>query len=169
MKAINKNSISLAGEFAVLSQLALRGYDANMMLGRTKNVDVLVADPNTGRMLKLEVKTNRRSSDRNSQLFGKFLSAWIMGEKHEQIRDPDLFYCFVNINTDTKRFRFFIVPSKVVADYVKAQHKVWLESDDNHSRINTVRTFRIGMESEKYPIPTPTVEKYEDNWVFKKL
>src|SRR5262249_40015705 len=29
---INRNSVSLAGEFAALSQLALRGYDANMTL-----------------------------------------------------------------------------------------------------------------------------------------
>jgi hypothetical protein len=35
MVDINSNSVSLAGEFAVLSQLALRGLDANMTLGRT--------------------------------------------------------------------------------------------------------------------------------------
>ena len=38
---------SLAGEFAALSQLALRGYDANMTLGRTKAVDILVSNPAT--------------------------------------------------------------------------------------------------------------------------
>ena len=42
---INRNSVSLAGEFAALSQLALRGYDANMTLGRTKSVDILVSNP----------------------------------------------------------------------------------------------------------------------------
>ncbi len=169
--ALAKNSVSLAGEFAVLSQLSLRGYDANMTLGRTKNVDILVSDPATGRMLKLEVKTNYQSSKSaggSAKLFGKFLSAWIMDEKHEVIRDPDLFYCFVNIGEDTKQFRFFIVPSDVVADYVKVQHKLWLNSDKNHSRTNTMRTFRIGLESEMYPLPTPTDKKYEDNWEFKK-
>ncbi len=49
MSVINSNSVSLAGEFAVLSQLALRGYDANMTLGRTKGVDILVSNPKTGR------------------------------------------------------------------------------------------------------------------------
>jgi bifunctional non-homologous end joining protein LigD len=45
---INRNSVSLAGEFAALSQLALRGYDANMTLvGRTKSVDILVSNPAT--------------------------------------------------------------------------------------------------------------------------
>ncbi len=50
-------SIPLAGEFATLSQLALRGYDANPTLGNTKNVDILVSDPESGRMYRLEVKT----------------------------------------------------------------------------------------------------------------
>ena len=171
MKGTNNNSISLAGEFAVLSQLSLRNYDANMTLGRTKSVDVLVSDPNTGRMLKLEVKTNHRSSRSaggNSRLFGKFVSAWIMGEKHEEIRDPDLFYCFVNISEDTKHFRFFIVPSEVVMDYDKAQHKLWLHDDKKHARDNTMRTFCIGLKNENYPIPTPTDEQYEDNWEFKR-
>ena len=45
MKKLGTNSVSLAGEFAVLSQLALRGYVANMTLGRTKGIDILLADP----------------------------------------------------------------------------------------------------------------------------
>lgn len=72
MSDINKNSISLAGEFAVLSQLALRGYDANLTLGHTKNVDILVSHPETGKMYKLEVKTNylsSRSAGSSSKLY----------------------------------------------------------------------------------------------------
>ena len=59
---INPNSVSLAGEFAVLSQLALRGYDANMTLGRTKSVDILVSNPANGQMYQLEVKTNLKNN-----------------------------------------------------------------------------------------------------------
>jgi hypothetical protein len=169
MSVINSNSVSLAGEFAVLSQLALRGYDANMTLGRTKGVDILVSNPKTVRMLKLEVKTNFRSSrsaGSNSRLFGHFLSAWMMNEKHEAMRDRDLFYCFVNISEDTKQFRFFIVPSRIVADYVSTQHKIWLDEKATHSRENTMRMFRIGYANEKYSISTPTADDYEDNWSF---
>lgn len=36
MRNLSNNSIALAGEFAVLSQLTLYGYDANMTLGNTK-------------------------------------------------------------------------------------------------------------------------------------
>jgi hypothetical protein len=129
MTEITSNSVALAGEFAVLSQLALRGYDANMTLGRTKSVDILVSDPRTLKMFKLEVKTNyknRRSEPTVSKVHGKTLSGWIMDKKHERIKDPDLFYCFVNIEKQTNIFNFYIVPSRVVAKYVAEQHQHWL-------------------------------------------
>jgi hypothetical protein len=36
MTEINSNSVSLAGDFGVLSQLTIRGYDANMTLGKLR-------------------------------------------------------------------------------------------------------------------------------------
>ena len=131
------NSIALAGEFAALSQLALGGYDANLTLGNTKNVDILVSDPNSDRMYRLEVKTTgyRRAgggAGKRSRLFG-YNFEWLLSEKHEEIDDPSLFYCFVNITGDEgTSFRFFIVPSKVVATYAKAQHRFWLDQDRGH-------------------------------------
>ncbi len=44
-ETLNVNSISLAGEFFTLGQLALRGFDANMTLGHTKSVDILLSAP----------------------------------------------------------------------------------------------------------------------------
>ena len=168
---LNNNSVALAGEFAVLSQLALRGYDANLTLGRTKSVDILVSHPKTGKMFKLEVKTNHKSSRSgggSSKLFGNFVSAWMMGEKHEIIKDQSLYYCFVNISRDAQSFRFFIIPSTDVARYVQEQHKLWLDEKSSHSRTTKMRTFRMGLKSEKYSIPTPLVEEYENNWDFKQ-
>lgn len=170
MRHVSKNQISLAGEFAVLSQLALRGYDANLTLGHTKNVDILVSDSGSGRMIKLEVKTkfkSTKSQGGSPKLFGNYLSSWVMGAKHEKIKDPNLFYCFVNISKDAKIVRFFIVPSRIVADYVRKQHEIWLKANKSHVD-TSMRTFRIGIEKEKYPILTPTQEKYENNWDFKK-
>ena len=112
MKGTNSNSVSLAGEFAVLSQLALRGYDANMTLGQTKSVDILVSDPKNLKMYKLEVKTNYQNSPNKPhflKVHGKFVSSWFMHKKHEEIKDPDLFYCFVNIVKQTNIFKFYIM------------------------------------------------------------
>ncbi len=166
---LNPNSISLAGEFAVLSQLALRGYDANMTLGHTKGVDILVSDPKTKNMYQLEVKTgirNFKEKPIQSKLFGKAVADWIMSAKNESISHPTLFYCFVLIHEHTSAFRFFIVPSLLVADYVKASHSYWLKQDAKH-RDSEMRLFRIGLPGEKYVIPTPSTE-YESNWAFKQ-
>ena len=88
----------------------------------------------------------------------------MMNEKHEEMRDPALFYCFVNIGEDNKLFRYFIVPSHIVADYVLKQHQLWLKDKETHSRENTMRTFRIGRAHERYPVSTPTADEYEDKW-----
>jgi hypothetical protein len=165
---ITKNSVSLAGEFAVLSQLALRGYDANMTLGNTKSVDILVSEPNTGKMFQLEVKTNfvnLTEKPSSSKLFGQTVSVWMMQKKHETISSENLFYCFVNIGKQTSAFRFFIVPSAKVATYVKAEHKLWLNQNKEH-KDSEMRTFRIGLKEEKYRIFTPSSQDYENNWEF---
>lgn len=169
MSKITHNSVSLAGEFAVLSQLALRGYDANMTLGNTKCVDILVSHPDTGKMYQLEVKTNfrnSRNSPSESKLFGKTVNGWIMKKMHEKIKSTNLFYCFVNIGRNTGLFKFYILPSEVVAKYVKESHKYWLSADKKH-KDTAMRILRIGLKGEKYAIATPIAELYENNWEFK--
>lgn len=166
---ISPNSVALAGEFAALSRLALWGYDANMTLGRTKSVDILVSDPKTNKFYQLEVKSklDSRKRDTNSRLFGRIAGDWIMHEKHESIVRPNLWYCFVMIGLESKIARFFIVPSKIVADYVRAQHRLWLEEENKAHKDTLMRQFRIGRKGETYRISTPAAEHYEDTWDFR--
>ncbi|HEX5424829.1 MAG TPA: hypothetical protein VFW94_14875 [Candidatus Acidoferrales bacterium] len=170
MKINDKNAICLAGEFAVLSQLALLGYDANMTLGHTKGVDILVSNPRTNRMCRLEVKTKLRKSDKQvskSKIFGTAIGGWVMAQKHEAVTDPSIFYCFVIIREAKKKFRFFIIPSRVVARYVREEHRHWLKAKKKEGKKvkpNDMRTLRIGFRKNKYVIATPTAEKYEDKW-----
>ena len=108
-RKITNTQISLAGEFAVLSQLALRGYDANMTLGNTKGVDILVSDPRTKKMYQLEVKTNVRNERKklaNSRVHGKYLSGWMMNKKQWKEKSPSLYYCFTNIIRDRNYIKF---------------------------------------------------------------
>jgi hypothetical protein len=173
MARIPPNSVALAGEFAVLSQLTLRGYDASMTLGHTKNIDILVRDPKTGARYEVEVKTNleTRTRDSDSKLFGKFVTDWQMSAKHEEIQDPSLFYCFVHINAsrtdpDKYAFRFFIVPSAVVARYVREEHQLWLSDNPAHQTSDR-RLFRIGLPNDRQiAVPAPLASHYEDRWNF---
>ncbi|MCX7955834.1 MAG: hypothetical protein N2593_01855 [Patescibacteria group bacterium] len=172
---MQKNQISLAGEFAVLSQLVLHGYDANLTLGNTKNVDILVSDPKSKKLFKIEVKTSFATKPTKSKTFG-YCFNWIMTIKNESIVDKNLYYCFVNIEKEKNKFRFFIVPSKIVAEYVNLQHQFWLENvfykkggiKEKDEKIN-IRTFRIGLDDNQnnYPIWTPLAKDFENNWKFK--
>jgi len=173
MRLRDKNSVSLAGEFAALSQLALRNCHASMTLGRTKGVDILISDP-AKRMFRLEVKTTCQNSKKvatKANVFGRFLDSWMMSEKYERIVDPALFYCFVHIVDLEKEkiFRFFILPSNVVAKYVKEEHQYWLKAKKEEGKKvkNTkMRLLRIGLEGEQYPGDTPLATHYENNWDF---
>ncbi len=174
MNGLDKNTIALAGEFAVLSQLALRGYDANMTLGHTKSVDILVSDPKTKKMFRLEVKTKYRTSlkkSTKSKLFGEVVGNWIMHRKHETINDPTLFYCFAIFCKPTDTFQFYAVPNKVVAKYVREEHRYFRREqrkERKKGKDTDVRIFRIGFRKEKenYPIVTPLAEDYINNWKF---
>lgn len=165
---ISRNSIAIAGEFAVLSQLALRGIDANLTLGHTKSVDILASNPQTGSMFKLEVKTSYDQKPTTSKVWGQTL-IWVMGAKHETITDPNLFYCFVNIQKEASTFQFFLVPSHVVATYVRESHHFWLANNiEGKSRHvdSAIRNFRLGMSSGEYPVATPLAKDYENKWDF---
>lgn len=171
MARIPKNSVSLAGEFATLSQLIVRGYVATMTLGNTKAIDILVFNPDSGQSYQVEVKTNfqDRNAPTNSRLFGRYVSDWQMNAKHETIVDPNLFYCFVHINSprnepSSYNYRFFVVPSSVVAKYVMEENRAWVAAKSGR-KSGTRRTFRIGLPNEREIIsPAPLASDYEDKW-----
>jgi hypothetical protein len=167
---MDKNSVSLAGEFAVLSQLVLKGFNANMTLGKTKGVDIIGYCDN-GKMFRLEVKTRRENDKpKSSKLFGKYNCSWLMDEKHEEIHyaNDNLFFCFVKIENDTK-FRFFIVPNRKVVDYIKKQEKYWLDADKKHNSTK-MREFRLSLkENSSIPDSLKLIdEEYEDKWEILK-
>ena len=168
-RKVSSNSIALAGEFAVLSQLALRGFDANLTLGNTKGVDILASDPVSGAFFRIEVKTSgyrnkKGSAVRRSPFWGESFT-WVVGKRNELLTDPLLVYCFVNLGgPDDGAFRFFVVPSATVADYVAAQHQLWL-SGDSARKDTTMRVFRLGTNPNfEYPLPTPLASDHENNW-----
>jgi len=169
MNKISKNSISLAGEFAVLSKLSILGFDSSLTLGNTKGVDILLSIPDSDKMYKLEVKSKLRSvNPSQSELFGRHY-AWVMNKKHETIIDSKLFYCFVVLDDKENQQKFFVIPSKIVAKYVKEQHELWAKTHPE-TKTTEMRQFRIGCDrtQKSYRLFTPLASKYEDNWSFKK-
>src|SRR5260370_27778331 len=90
-----------------------------------------------------------------------------MHTKHESINDPTLFYCFAIFCKPTMTFQFYIVPSKVVAKYVGEEHQYFRmeqRKEGKKGKDTDIRIFRIGFRNKKYPIDTPFVETYNNNW-----
>lgn len=158
-KEIDKNSLSLAGEFYVLAQLSQRELIATLTLGHTKSIDILVSNQKTKKVFKVEVKTTRAVANKEN-LFGNTpFYFWVMGEKHETIIEKNLLYVFVLLQEENVLPKFFIVPSKDVAKYVKWQHEKWKNSRTKDVNSTKMRKFRIMIDDKKY----------ENNWgVFKK-
>jgi len=134
-------------------------------LGNTKSVDILLSNPETGNLARLEVKTKPRNNFNRikNKEFGLCINEWVMKESYETIKDDNLFYCFVTLLNDSWEAKFYIVPSKVVASYVKRQHELFIKNHPN-SKPTAMRKFRLGFRGEKYPITTPFIEDYEDAW-----
>ena len=147
---LDKTQIGLAGEYYVLAQLTARGLIATLTLGNTKGIDILVTNQEINKLFKVEVKTTIHSTSRE-KLFHKNKETyhWPMSKKHEAIKDDNLIYCFVLIKNADKMPKFFLVPSKEVARYVKWEHKHWLESRSNKVQETDMRRFRIEIDDPK--------------------
>jgi hypothetical protein len=162
---------SLAGEFAVLSQLNLHQFDASLTLANTKGVDILVSNPRTGSIKRIEVKTKIAKSPIHRRIFSEepFVAEWQMGQKHETIKDDNLLYCFVHFSSKETPPEFFIVPSSIVAAYVRLEHVHWRKTPGKKKKkhgITDMRMFRIGISGKYKPGATPLCEEYKNRWDF---
>lgn len=105
----------VAGEYFVAAELSARGYLASITLRNTKGVDILCSNGDASRTVAIQVKTNSMSS-----------RDWILNEKSENYFAENLFYIFVNLNSGQKSPDYFIVPSIIVAKYVKDGYHSWI-------------------------------------------
>ena len=68
-----------------------------------------------------------------------------------------------------KDLEFYLIPSDIVARYVREEHQWWRKGKASRQTSgNKKRIFRIGTRDEKYPISTPFIEDWVDNWDFHK-
>ncbi|MDD5015221.1 MAG: aspartate ammonia-lyase [Atribacterota bacterium] len=130
----------VAGEYLVAGELSKQGYIASITLRNTRGVDILCSDEDAKKTIGIQVKTNKGSSRH-----------WILNEKCEKYFASNLFYIFVNLNANEKPAEFFIVPSKVVADYTTKSHQKWLRTPGAHGqRRNDSSVRKFFDEEEKY-------------------
>ena len=149
----------LAGEYYALAQLTARDYNASLTLGNTKGVDILVYNEQNKKGYKVEVKTTTNKST-NAKMYKDWhpnkVYYWIMSSKHESIIEDYLVYCFVHMEDIKTLLKFFLVPSKEVAKYVREQHVFYHKIPRNKPvKDGPMRIFRIDLDDPK---------GYENNW-----
>jgi len=139
----------VSGEYFVAAELSRRGYISSVTLKNTKGIDILVTNESATKTIGIQVKTNQ--NDRK---------AWVLNSKAEEFYSDDLFYVFVNLVAVGKLPEYYIVPSKIVADTVKAGHKAWLDTPGKNGQEHNDNPMRMFEDKE---------QKYRDKWDTLKL
>jgi hypothetical protein len=134
----------IAGEYFVAGELSRRGYIASITLRNTKGVDILCSSSDTIKTAAIQVKTNRGSTRK-----------WMLTKKAEDNFADNLFYVFVTLNNNQKSPNYFIVPSDIVAEYVKTSHSTWLNTPGKNGKKHNDSSVRNFHDYE---------EEYLDRW-----
>jgi hypothetical protein len=106
----------VSGEYLVAAELSRRGFVASLTLKNTRGIDILASNLAATKQAAIQVKTEQGS--------GK---DWMLTEKAESVAGPRLFYVFVRLH-GLGQPDFYIVPSRVVARFVRTNHRRWLRT-----------------------------------------
>lgn len=126
--------VGVAGEYFVAGELSRRGLIASITLRNTRGVDLLVSNQDATRQVGIQVKSNRHDKPE-----------WMLNAKAESYFADNLFYVFVNLRGDQSRPDFYVVPSKVVSDYIRTRHREWLDTPGRKGqphKDSSIRKFR---------------------------
>ena len=122
MKAkLETNLVGVAGEYLVTRELSLRRYIASISLRNSRGINMIASTGDATKSINIQVKTN--NSDTNN---------WILSKKSEGFFYENHFYILVSLNNLNERANFYIVPSKVVADYIRITHATWLKGNKHN-------------------------------------
>jgi hypothetical protein len=154
-RAAPQGLVGSAGEHFVLYKLHLQGMLSAPAPRGYKAVDIIVLNPDRSVAASLQVKTRTYGRD----------GGWHMGEKHETIVLPGLFYCFVDFEPQVPLT--YVVPSHVVADVVAKAHRAWLAIPGKRGQAHQDSTFRRVQPAYDYPVPgfeRGWMDQYRENW-----
>jgi len=131
MKKLSSVMSGVTGEYFVAGELSRRGYIASITLRNSKGVDILASNEEATKTVGIQVKANQEKT-----------KEWLLDKKAESYFSDNLFYIFINLNKGEKP-DFFIVPSKVVANYVKESHQRWLITPGRKGQEHKDTTMRM--------------------------
>ncbi len=141
---LSNGIIGVAGEYFVAAELSKLGYVASITLRNTKGIDILVSSEDGSKTRAIQVKSS----------MGKDQS-WLLSKKAEGDYNANLFYIFVNMKDSNLRADYYIVPSKVVAEFLRKSHADWLRIPKKSGQARKDTTMRKFADKES---------KYLEKW-----
>jgi hypothetical protein len=117
---ISKNTLSLAGEYAVASELCKRGLYAQLTIGNYKSTDIVIFDENHEKYVRVEVKSQQSGTWGN-----------VKGIKGNNI----ILICVdFSGKTETERPDFYILTDNDWIEFVTSKYSKELSLDDGEKR-----------------------------------
>lgn len=101
-----KNNLGMAGEYRVLSELLLKGFDASITMGNAKGTDIIVFGKNK-QYIRIEVKTSKNG--------GNFVTSYFPKYTLTSEQDPDLWILFLpkEVNKQSEDIFYILIHSQV--------------------------------------------------------
>jgi len=140
-----------AGEHLVLSRLLSRGFLAAQAPRGTRKADILVNFLDGGEPFLIQVKARQYGSD----------GGWHMGEKHEEQIEEDLVFCFVDFEPEYPTVH--VIPAKIVAETIKQDHQIWLDTPGKNGKPHNPTTFRR-LKPNSNGKELGWMDEYLENW-----
>ncbi len=154
----NSTILGAAGEHFVMSQLLRRNMIAALAPTGVPNADIVVTDKLGDRLCAVQVKVRRDIG---------FDGGWHMGQKHEELTSPNLFYCFVDFGKSlADQPKTWVVPGSIVAKSLQEIHQDWLRTPGKRGQQRNDSTFRRFMPDYE-PLPQYKMgwlQVYFENW-----
>lgn len=152
MTNLSTSLVGIAGAHFVAAELSQRGYIATVTSRNTEGIDILASSADGFKMVSIQVKTSGAEQRRN------FSRSWMLQKKHENIFSDNFFYVFVDLKPTNEKPDFYIVPSKVVAEYIQKSHVVWLNTPSKKGKEHKDTNMRL------FEIDDPIASEYLNKW-----
>ena len=125
--------VGVAGEYFVAAELSLRGCLASITLRNSRGIDIIASSPDATRSVSIQVKTSSGGKPK-----------WLLTKKSECFSAENHFYVLVLLRGIGTRPDFYVVPSDVVAHYIRDSHRDWLagtKTDGSPRKDSSMRNF----------------------------
>jgi len=109
---MERQLVGACGVFYVSAELSRRGWIAMPTIRNTSGIDIIATKDDE--VVNIQVKTNS---------YGKI--RYLLNKSNEELIDCNLYYVFVTLKAEGECPEFYILPSKLVARYIKETNEKW--------------------------------------------